>query len=587
MSRRFPRSVVGALAIALAFGNVSLVGSAAQATETYTNVSTGTSQTFADGTTATASFANFGAYVSGGFNGVATYGYKITADDNSSVTITFSSSKAGWTGISDLKLAYGWVNEGDPSQISTNVAPGGLDLTDTSILTASTNTCTPNAACPGGPVSYTSTGLIQAPASSAGNSYMGTLTLHFATPITSITVLGPADRPAPAGSYGAGLNGIGFSIPVVTFAATFNSNGGSGTMANQSAGVPTNLATNTFTRTGYTFAGWNTEEDGSGTPYADGASFDFSGDTPLYAQWTRDSSGPRIVTFDSNGGTGTMAEVTSGTAGPLPTNTLTRDGYTFAGWNTLEDGTGTQYADGATFNFGSDETLFAQWIENRTVTFDPNGGIGTMPDQSIGGTAPLAENTLTREGYTFAGWNTQEDGTGTQYADGATFDFGSDETLFAQWIENHTVTFDPNGGIGTMPDQSIGGTAPLAENTLTREGYTFAGWNTEQDGSGTDYADGADFDFSSDQTLFAQWTSDAASSGAGAPSITDLVNTGLSLVGPAGTAGIILAIGAPFFLLSSRFRRVREYGAIVLHKSSHVTISTPATLFDRLRRKKD
>ena len=513
MSRRFPRSVVGALAIALAFGNVSLVGSAAQATETYTNVSTGTSQTFADGTTATASFANFGAYVSGGFNGVATYGYKITADDNSSVTITFSSSKSGWTGISDLTLSYGWVNEGDPSQISTNVAPGGLDLTDTSILTASTNTCTPGA-CPG-PISYTATGLIEPPVNSRGNSYMGTLTLHFATPITSITVLGPADRPAPAGSYGAGLNGIGFSIPVVTYAATFNSNGGSGTMANQSAGVPTNLATNTFTRTGYSFAGWNTEEDGSGTPYADGASFDFSGDTPLYAQWTRDLSGPRIVTFDPNGGSGTMPEVTSGAAGPLPTNTLTRDGYTFAGWNT------------------------------------------------------------------------QEDGTGTQYADGATFDFGSDETLFAQWIENHTVTFDPNGGIGTMPDQSIGGTAPLAENTLTREGYTFAGWNTEQDGSGTDYADGADFDFSSDETLFAQWTSDAASSGAGAPSITDLVNTGLSLVGPAGTAGIILAIGAPFFLLSSRFRRVREYGAIVLHKSSHVTISTPATLFDRLRRKKD
>ncbi len=136
-----------------------------------------------------------------------------------------------------------------------------------------------------------------------------------------------------------------------------------------------------------------------------------------------------------------------------------------------------------------------------------------------------------------------------------------------------------------MPDQTIGGTAPLAENALTREGYTFAGWNTEQDGSGTAYADGADFDFSSDETLFAQWTQDALASGVS--SLASLVNTGLSTLGPLGTSGVILAIGAPFFLLSSRFRKVRAYGPIVLYKSSHVTISTPATLFDRLRRKKD
>jgi uncharacterized repeat protein (TIGR02543 family) len=509
MSRRFPRAVVGALAIALAFGNVALVGSAAQATETYTSVTTNANETFADGTLISVMLEN-GADRTLSANGVAALNYKITATANSAVNIAFG--RVG--GITDLRLDYGWVNEGDYTKVSTNDEPGGLNFSTPGRVVSHVTSCR-DAPCTGEAV-LTSGGLIDALPNTRGTSYLGTIQLHFDTPITSITMRGPSDRPANSGgSYGAGVNFVGVSIPVVTYAATFNSNGGSGTMANQTAGVPTNLATNTFTRSGYTFAGWNTQADGSGTDYADGASFDFSGDTPLYAQWTRDSSGPRIVTFDPNGGTGTMAEVTSGAAGPLPINTLTRAGYTFAGWNTLEDGTGTQYADGATFNFGTDETLFAQWIENRTVTFDPNGGIGTMPDQS-------------------------------------------------------TV-----------------GTAPLAENTLTREGYTFAGWNTEQDGSGTAYADGADFDFSSDQTLFAQWTSDAASSGAGAPSITDLVNTGLSLLGPAGTAGVILAIGAPFFLLSSRFRRVREYGAIVLHKSSHLTISTPATLFDRLRRKKD
>jgi uncharacterized repeat protein (TIGR02543 family) len=207
-----------------------------------------------------------------------------------------------------------------------------------------------------------------------------------------------------------------------------------------------------------------------------------------------------------------------------------------------------------------------------------------MPEVTGGAAGPLPSNTLTRDGYTFAGWNTQEDGQGTPYADGATFDFGSDETLFAQWIENHTVTFDPNGGSGDMPAQTIGGTAPLAQNTLTRDGYTFSGWNTQQDGQGTAYADGADFDFSSDETLFAQWSLDPLASGVS--NLSSLVNTGLSVLGPAGTAGVILALGSPFFLLSSRFRRVRAYGAITVHKSEHVTVTSPATIFDRLRRNK-
>ncbi len=94
-------AAVAASSIALA--GVVLVSSSAQALETYTSVATASSQTFANGTMATASFANNGAYVAGGFNGESTLGYKITADDNSSVTITFSSSQSVWTGISDLR----------------------------------------------------------------------------------------------------------------------------------------------------------------------------------------------------------------------------------------------------------------------------------------------------------------------------------------------------------------------------------------------------------------------------------------------------------------------------------------------------
>jgi uncharacterized repeat protein (TIGR02543 family)/LPXTG-motif cell wall-anchored protein len=67
---------------------------------------------------------------------------------------------------------------------------------------------------------------------------------------------------------------------------TYNSNGGSGAMANQSASTSTALSANAFTRSGYTFSGWNTAANGSGTAYADGASYAFSSSTTLYAQWT-------------------------------------------------------------------------------------------------------------------------------------------------------------------------------------------------------------------------------------------------------------------------------------------------------------
>jgi uncharacterized repeat protein (TIGR02543 family) len=68
---------------------------------------------------------------------------------------------------------------------------------------------------------------------------------------------------------------------------TFNGNGADGgSMSDQSENVPTALTANAFTRTGYTFNEWTTQEDGSGTSYADGATYLFSSSQTLYAQWT-------------------------------------------------------------------------------------------------------------------------------------------------------------------------------------------------------------------------------------------------------------------------------------------------------------
>ena len=117
------------------------------------------------------------------------------------------------------------------------------------------------------------------------------------------------------------------------------------------------------------------------------------------------------------------------------------------------------------------------------ITFDPNGGAGSMKPMSVnpGVGNKLTDNTFTRENYTFTGWNTAKDGTGKTYADGAIVNFSADTTLYAQWTQNPVITFDANGGIGAMDSVKIvngesGEYYTLPECGFTREGYTFNGW---------------------------------------------------------------------------------------------------------------
>jgi uncharacterized repeat protein (TIGR02543 family) len=84
---------------------------------------------------------------------------------------------------------------------------------------------------------------------------------------------------------------------------------------------------------------------------------DWDGLTPV----TRDPVALPSVSFNANGGSGSMGNQSSGNDAPLNANSFTRDGFTFNGWNTAADGTGTPYADGATFGFSSNTTLYAQW----------------------------------------------------------------------------------------------------------------------------------------------------------------------------------------------------------------------------------
>ena len=64
---------------------------------------------------------------------------------------------------------------------------------------------------------------------------------------------------------------------------------------------------------------------------------------------------------------------------------------------------------------------------------------------------------------------------------------------------NYRVTFDANGGTGTMPAESSNGAAVRSTDTFLCTGYTFAGWNTAAKGSGMSYADAATYPFSADR----------------------------------------------------------------------------------------
>ncbi len=94
-----------------------------------------------------------------------------------------------------------------------------------------------------------------------------------------------------AGSNGTNTDTqtVDCSAAPITYTVTYNSNGGTGTMTDSDSPYPNNATVttlaNTFTRTGYAFTGWNTAANGTGTSYAEGATFTITANTTLYAQW--------------------------------------------------------------------------------------------------------------------------------------------------------------------------------------------------------------------------------------------------------------------------------------------------------------
>ena len=313
-------------------------------------------------------------------------------------------------------------------------------------------------------------------------------------------------------------------------AITFDPNGGTGSMEAMSVnpGVNNMLTANTFTRENYTFTGWNTAADGTGTAYADKATVNFSENTTLYAQWTQDP----VITFDANGGDGTMGAQTvkPGEATALTANSFTRADYDFTGWNTVADGSGTAYADKAEITTDTDITLYAQWTLHkyhvRWLNWDDT--VLQEGDYTCEETAAWDDwnnknpSRPEDENYTYVfamRWTPYDE---TKGIDGWGFNPHEDvdfKAVFKQF-KKLTVTFDANGGTGMMDSVRIvngasGEYYTLPECGFTREDYTFNGWLITGTVKMTVWDDGEEFNDEpwtksellalSDLTLKASW----------------------------------------------------------------------------------
>jgi hypothetical protein len=318
----------------------------------------------------------------------------------------------------------------------------------------------------------------------------------------------------------------------------------------ESSGVPAPLTKESnlspaFTDPGYMFTGWNTSPDGSGVSFTDGETYSFTADTGMYAQWTPISSSHSVTFFENDNGSDTVysfmtaSQPTQLTAFANIQPGFQNAGSSFTGWNTAADGSGTSYSDGSLYSFNVDVGLYAQWttpIESHEVTFMENASnvdavtsSQTMSEPSTLTPFSNLQPTFVDAGHQFTGWNTAANGSGTAYANGASFGFASDITVFAQWslVVPLTIEITLNeGSSGSISMSGAMGSAIVLPNLSAslNPGFLFDGWNTAASGSGSAFAGGTSIVLNDDMTLFAQWIAVE----------TDLVTITLSANGGSG-----------------------------------------------------
>jgi len=311
--------------------------------------------------------------------------------------------------------------------------------------------------------------------------------------------------------------------PPVIYTVTFNANGANGTLPSTqtiNAGTVISLPDKgDLSKGSDIFAGWNESAGGTGTIYSIGASITVTRNMVFHAQWLDSSTPQYTVTFNANGATDgappAPQTVYKGISITVPgQGTLAHSGKIFGGWNTQTNGGGTNYVIGALFTVTSDVTLYAKWQSavQYTVTYHANGASGAVPTAQT--VDPGTEITLqgagamTYTGKRFTGWRLNAGSTVTLYTAGAAYTVNGNVTFYAQWVSSYTVTFRPNGASGEPDTRTVdSGTVIIlpGEGAMIYSGKMFDGWNTQANGNGTNYAEGAPYTVNANIILYAKW----------------------------------------------------------------------------------
>ena len=232
----------------------------------------------------------------------------------------------------------------------------------------------------------------------------------------------------------------------------------------------------TPTRTGYTFAGWNTKPDGTGTNIT--SSTIATASYWVYAKWTINQN-TLVVNADGGSGGGTFKQNYNTTKAI----SVSKTGNTFSSWT--KSGTCNTIGTGSSFTYtyppdsGTTCTVKANWIiHQNTLVVNANGGSG-------GGTFKQNYNStkavsVSRTGYSFTGWS--KSGTCNTIGSGASFTYtypannGTTCTITASWkINSNKVVINANGGSG-------GGTwtrnyGQKSTASVSRSDHSFNGWS--------------------------------------------------------------------------------------------------------------